>query len=271
MPELTDISEKIISDIRSGGASRGVLGGGVAFGWVGELPPTIVAFVRQEKVDGMSLATVSVATSGTPAAAVAPGAAKPSVTTVTNSTLSLKKFAGMSTFTLESNLTASGMGAVVAGILSSSVLLAIEAEAVAVLLAGAGQTNSAANWTAALSGGQGKVLAAGGRPNLTIVSALDYGAILTEVSAGAGFSQNPESAVGAWFGSPLHVSPKVPSGTAYVIDRNAVVAVENVNSPLYVADALSMANTNEVRVVIDAVCAVAVSSPQSVCKVTMTP
>ena len=268
---LNDFSQKIIDDLRQSGMSRGTLGGGIAFGWTEQLPPTIASYCATELVEGMSVPTVRVSESGTPATIVAEGAPKPTGTVIATGTTPLRKFAGLGTFTMEASLTASGVAAAVAAVLGSSALMAFEEHAMGVLETDAGETATGGTWTAALAAAQGVLLGNGGRPALTIVSAADYGTLLGEISAGAGFSQSPDSPVGAFYGSPLHVSPRLAAGSAFVLDTAAVVAFQHRESPLVVCDAVSQAEVNTARLVIDIVGAVAVANPQHVVAATKTP
>jgi len=259
--KFTDFTQLIARDLQSGGMSRQSLGGGgTAFGWStsGGMPRTVADFVSTATATGMTFDVTRVTESGTPAAVVTEGSAKPAAVQIASETVALSKFAGIGEASLEQNLSAAGLAPAILSVLTAGCLKAFEAEAVATLTGDAGQSSTGATWTQALTNAQAKVIGSGGAPGLTIVSADDYGALLQEISAGAGFSQAPESAIGAFFGSLLHASPALAAGTAFVLDPSAVLAVEHEKSPVVTVDSASLAHVNKARIVADLVAAVVV-------------
>jgi len=259
--KFTDVTQLIARDLQSGGMSRQSLGGGgTAFGWStsGGMPRTVADFVTTATADGMTFNVTRVTESGTPAAVVGEGAAKPAATQIASETVALSKFAGLGEASLEANLSAAGLAPAILSVLTAGCLKAFEAEAIATLTADAGDSATGATWTAALTNAQARVIGSGGAPGLTIVSADDYGTLLQEISTGAGFAQAPESAIGSFFGSLLHASSQLASGTAFVCDPGAVLAVEHVSSPVVTVDSASLAHVNKSRIVADLVAAVVV-------------
>lgn len=271
---FTEISTLIARDLQSGtGTSRQSLGGGgSAFGWAGGLPRTLADFVTTRQSSGMTVnLTTVVPNAATPAQVVAPGAPKPNAITIASAPEPLVKHAGYGEAQLEQYLDAEGLAAAIASVLQAGCLLSFEAAAMGVLDADAGATASGATWLAAIHGGQATVIGNGGSPGVLVVSSADYGAILGEITSGAGFAISPTgSAVGSYMGSAVHVSPKLPTGKAYVLDPSAVLAVEHENSPLVIVDSVSQAKTNITTIVADLLATTVVVNPVLVAEVTKT-
>jgi hypothetical protein len=102
-----------------------------------------------------------------------------------------------------------------------------------------------------------------------VVSSLDYGAVMAELGQQSGFSHDPQSAVGSFMGSVLHVSPKAPAGTAYVLDTTAVLCVEHKDSPMLLVDPFSQSSDNKTRIVGDMFAVTVVVNETLVCAVTV--
>lgn len=272
-PVFTDLSAKIAQDYAAGTATRANLGtAGQAFGWTAGLPRTIADFVPTVAIAGMSMPVGSVKLSAsTPPAAVSPGSPKPSAVDVSVAPVSLAKYAGKGVCTLEGTLDAAGLIPAIASVLGAGCLLAFESAAMAVLAGAVGAgTSDAASWTGALLGGQADVIAAGGSPGLIVVSAADYGAVIEDLGAQAGFTLDPQSAVGSWFGSAIHVSARLGTGSAYVLDPSAVLAIENENSPMITVDPFSLSANNQIQLVADLVAGLAVANASLISKCTVT-
>lgn len=270
--QITQLAELVAADLNGGqGTSRQSLGGGSeAFGWVGGLPKTIADFVATTTAEGMSIPVTTVSPSGTPAAVVGEGAPKPSAVTIATATITLVKHAGLGEATLEQMLNARGLLNAVATVLGAGALLSFEADSIAVLDAGAGATVTGADWVSAVTTAQAAVLGNGGLPNVLVVSHADYGALVGDISGSAGYAIDPTSgsAVGSLFGSLIHVSPKAAAGKAWVLDGESVLAVQHINSPVVVVDAVSQASTNKTRLVADLVAKTAILNPAHVVEIT---
>lgn len=272
-PAFKDLAAKISQDFNSGSATRANIGtAGVAFGWTSGLPRTIADFVPTVQISGMSMPVGSVTLSAsTPPVAVSAGSPKPSAVDVAVAPVSLAKYAGKGVCTLEGTLDAQGLIPAIASVLGAGCLLAFESAAMGVLGSANGGTASGASWTAALLGGQADVIAAGGSPGLIVVSAADYGAVIEDLGAQAGFAVDPTSAVGSWFGSAIHVSARLGTGSAYVLDPAAVLAIENENSPMITVDPFSLSANNQIQLVADVVAGLAVANASLISKCTVTP
>lgn len=270
--EVRDITAIIAQDLAEGRSTRKALSGGsIAFGWAAGLPLTVASFVETVQAEGLSVAVTLVTASGTPVAAVAAGAAKPSAVTISTSDVPLVKYAGMADATLEQLVSTAGLLPAVQSVLGAGCLLAFEEDAITAIDTGAGQTATGTDWVGAITAGQAKILGAGGVPALAIVSALDYAAVMADLSSQAGFSHDPQSAIGSFMGSALHVSPKAPTGTAYVLDTAAVLSIEHKDSPVLLVDPFSQSSTNKTRIVGDLFAATVVTNETLVCAVTVVP
>lgn len=268
--QVQDAARLLIEGITAGmGAARTSLGGGgTAFGWTGGMPKTLASYVTTATADGMTFKATVVAGSGTPAAVVAPGAPKPAGTTITPSTVSLKKFAGQGAYTLEDALDSTGLAAAITNVITGQCLKAFETDAITRLDAGAGQTVTGADWVEAVANAQAAVLSNGGQPSVLVLSAANYGAFVADVVAVNAFSQSPDSPVGALLGTPVHISSGAPAGKAYVVDSTAVLAVQHAASPLVIADCFSGADTNTVKIVVDLVAVGFVAAAPGVVEIT---
>jgi len=273
MPLSTNVmdgADYIAKELREGRGARAALGDkDHAFGWVGGMPVTLASFVAVAKAETMSSGYVKVKPSGTPVAKVAAGAVKPTAVAVESSTIALAKFAGQAEVQLEQTLDSAGLLPAIRSVLGSASLLAFEEHAIGVLAADAGGSATGADWGAALVAGQAEVLAQGGNPSTMVVSALDYAGLIGSVIGSAGFAADPASAIGSYLGSAIHVSPKAPAGTAYVIDAGACLAVEHQDSPLLTVDPFSQADRNIARLVSDVMAGFCVLNDAHVVAVTV--
>lgn len=267
------ISAVIAQDLQSGtGTSRQSLGGGgTAFGWAAGLPRTLADFVTTKPTDGMSVNVTTVVPSGTPAAIVAAGAVKPNAVTITTASEPLVKHAGYGSANLEQYLDADGLSAAIASVLQAGCLLSFEAAAMGVLDSDSGATATGTSWLQAIHNSQAVVIGNGGSPGVLVVSSADYGAILGEITSGAGFAVAPtDSAIGSYMGSAVHVSPKLATGKVFVLDPGAVLAVESAKSPLVTVDSVSQAKNNITTIVADLLATTIVVNPVLVCEGTKT-
>lgn len=268
--QLVDVAKLLTDGINGGGgtARASLGGGGEAFGWTGGLIPTVADYATTATASGMSFPITLVTDSGTPAAIVAAGAPKPAATAITPTSVALDKHAGVGTATLENFLDARGLANAIASVLSAQCLKSFETAAVAALDAAGGTPVTGTDWIAAVAAAQAQLLGNGAKPSVLVLSALDYGAFVADVTGTNGFSQSPDSPVGAILGSPIHVSGSAPAGKAFMFDSSAVVCVQHEASPLVIGDAVSMAATNQFRIVIDLVAATFVASPDGLAEIT---
>lgn len=262
---IRDLADLIAGDLNEGRASRQQVGSkGVAFGWTAGLPVTLLSHIEVAQSASLNVATATVGASATPAKKVAAGTAKPNVATITTADVALPKYAGYAEITLEQSIGYGGILPALVNVLGAQILMALETDAIAALGTAKGGTADGADWVAALTAGQAKVLAAGGVPGIIVVSAADYGSALGDVAKSPGFATDPRSAVGSFLGSALHISPTAPTGTAYVLDPSAVLGFELETGPLALADPYSGSTENKVRVIADLFAAVTVVSPAHV-------
>jgi hypothetical protein len=224
--------------------------------------------VSSAVVDGLSFNAVRVGHSGTPAGKVAQGAAKPTGTTVTSDNVALDKYAGIATFSTERGLDTDGLVPALGAVLTHQILMAYDADCAAQLAADHGLSAGGTDWPSAILGGIAAVAAGGGAPGVLALAAADYAAVVK--SPGVGYAMSPTDGVPAMFGLRLVIMAGLTSGTGYVIDPGAVLAVENGSSPMAVVDPYSGLSTNEVRIAVEAFMAFVVTSPGGVCEVTVT-
>lgn len=250
--QVRDIADLIAADLAEGRASRQQVGvKGTAFGWCGGLPVTLLSYVDVIQSTGLNVPVAHVAASGTPAKKVAAGTAKPQVITITTSDVALPKYAGYAELQLEQVVGYSNIMPAVQSVLGAQIMLALEADAMTALGTMKGTTAAGADWVAAITAGQAKVLAAGGVPGVVVISAADYAAAIGDVAKSPGFAADPRSPIGSLLGSALHISPALASGKGYVLDPASVQGIELETGPLILADPYSGSTTNTIRVIAD--------------------
>ena len=105
-------------------------------------------------------------------------------------------------------------------------------------------------------------------PSLLVLSPADYASAVQD--PGAAFSSDPANGLVALFGLTIAVVVGAPTGTGYVMDARAAVAVENANSPMVLLDPYSKADTNTARLIAELVASFVVTQPAGVAKITVT-
>jgi len=270
-PAITDLAQRLVSDLNEGRTARQSINStkGTAFSWSVGLPMTLARQVASATTDGLSFNAVQVKPSGTPAAKVLPGGTKPNAVTLTSGLRSLAKFAGLAQVQTEQVLDTDALIPALVSVIGGSCLLAFDADCVAALNADAGATGAGGSWPAAILDGIGAVASAGGAPDVLVLAAADYAAAAQ--SPGVGYALSPTEGVVTLYGLRVVLSPSVASGTAYVLDSSAVLAVEHESGPFAVVDSLSLLATNEHRVAVEMFAAFTITAPGAVAEVTMTP
>src|SRR5262245_54049871 len=133
-PAISDLAAQLAADLAAGRAARQTFGSrAVAFEWSTGLPMILARQVSSAVVDGLSFNAVRVAPSGTPAGKVAAGAQKPAGTTITSDQVPLTKYAGLATFQTEQALDTDALIPALASVLSTSCLMAFDADCAAAL------------------------------------------------------------------------------------------------------------------------------------------
>ena len=266
---IADLSSQLTSQLQSSGGARASLGSkAAAFAWSEGLPRGLWSFTRTAAVEGRSFSVLRVAPSGTPVAPVAEGAAKPSAVTLTSDVVPLEKHAGIASFTTEDAIYADQLVQAVTSTLINGSLVSLEASGVTVLGSDAGQSETGTSWTDAILAGVGAVIGTGGNPGLLVMSAADLASAVADVPS---LQFSGEDPIMRFLGLQVHLSSGLAAGTAYVLDPAAVLVAESVNSPVAVVDSTTELATNGVRVAVEVMAATVVTSPGSVCAVTLTP
>lgn len=268
-PAVTDLAGRLAADLSDGRVARESFGSRkVAFEWAAGLPNTLARQVAGAVVDGLSFGAVRVAPSATPAGEVAAGGNKPDAVTITSETMSLTKYAGLANFQTEQAIDTDGLVPALASVITSSCLLAFDADCIGALDGLNGLSASGATWPEAILAGIATVAAAGGAPAVLVIGAGDYAEAVQ--SPGVGYAQNPTDGAVNLFGLRIVLGTGVPADTAFVVDPAAVLAVENASSPLAIVDPYSGLTTNAVRLAVEYFAAFVVTSPGGVCEVTKT-
>lgn len=267
--QVADLAGRLVADLTAGRVARQTFGSrAVAFEWSAGLPMVLGRLVTSAVVDGLSFTAVRVGETGTPAAKVARGAVKPNAVAITSDQETLSKYAGLASFQTEQQLETDGLVPALASVLASSCLMAYDADCAAALAAFNGLSAAGADWPSSILAGIAEVAGAGGAPGVLALSPADYAAAVQ--SPGPGYAMNPTDGVPALFGLRIVLLSSVATGTAYVIDPAACLAVENSNSPLAVVDPYSGLGTNDVRLAVEWFAGFVVTSPGGVCELTVT-
>lgn len=254
---FTDLAAQIQKDYAAGVPTRTNIGtNGQAFGWAAGMPMSVANFISTMQIDGRSVPIGSVTPSGTPVAIIGAGSPKPSAVTVSVAPVTLAKHAGVGVANLEDSMDAQGLIPAIGSVLAAGAVLSFEAAAMTHIDTATTNASSAATWHQSILEAQGDVIANGGSPGLLIVSAADYAAIVSDLAASPGFALDPRSPVGQYFGAAVHVSPKLPTGKAFVLDPAAFVAVESNTGPMILVDPFSQAASNKIQIVVDVFAAV---------------
>lgn len=267
-PAVTDLAGRLVADLADGRTARQSVGSkDAAFGWTTGLPDIVARHTAAVGVEGRTFNAVLVAPSGTPAAKVAEKAVKPAAVTITSTPVALNKYAGIANFTTEQSVDTDSLVPALAAIISTSALLAYDADCVTVLGTQHGETATGATWPEAILSGIGIVSANGGSPGLLVLSAADYASAV--MSPGVGYASDPATGVVALFGLPIVLASSLAAGTGYVMDPAGALAAEG-DGPFAVVDPYTGLGTNEIRLGVDYFAGFVVTSPGVVCQITST-
>lgn len=262
-----DLQAAIAAAATNNAGGRVSVGPGVTWGAL----PTVGYFsslVTQAEAGAISFFVTEVSETGTPATKVAKSAAKPVGAQVNTVSKTIAKYAAMANLTLEDFEQSEQAVAAVASTLLAQAAVAQDTDAVAALDSAAAEPTPAASWIAAISAGQSAVAAKGGRPNLIVVPAVDWADLAAEVASTAGLTSPSGEALLNVLGSRVVISPGAPAGEAFVVDPTACVNV--LRDVGVLVDALSGADTNTIRVVVDLVASTFVVRPSGVAAIAVT-
>jgi len=264
---VTQLGPKLMEELTSGRPFRSTFGAqDVAFAWTRGAPRTFANFVSTAQAESLKFGVVINGAGGADATAVAEKAAKPDVCSLTSSDVTLKKYAGKCSFTLENELTTAGLVQAVSYTIIAKSLVAFEKDLAAGIVAGKGATvDGKGSWATGILKAIGAIVGAGGNPAVLAMAPEDFAEALTGPS---NLQFAGTDAIPSYLGLRLHISPGLTAGTAVVLDPGAVMAVEHVDSPVVIVDPYSSADTNEIRVVADVVAGFVVANPSAVVTVT---
>lgn len=267
---VVDLAGRLIADLESGARPRQSIGArDVPLGWAAGLPRTVANYVASATVDGLSYGATTITATGTPAAKVARKGVKPTAVTVSQSTQTLDKYAGLAVVAVEDQLRTEGLIAALASVITRQCLLAFDADVMADLAAAGGPTAGGTTWAEAIPAAIGVLAGSGHAPGLLVLSGADYAAAVG--APGAGFALDPTQAVVTLFGVPIVISPSAVAGTGYLLDATSVLVTEFVDGPLAVVDPFSMLDTNEVRLAVEWFASSVVADASGVVKITVGP
>jgi hypothetical protein len=255
----TSIAQALESDLRAGIPQRRSID---ARSLVASpaMPASVASFLELQLIDGTSTSITTVTKSVTPVVEVGEGGTKPTAATIATESVTLSKFAGRASFSLEASRSSAGLEAAVYYALAAQALSAFESAAVQAIWSGAGTGTSyeAGKITEAIFTEMGHVMAAGGRPSLLIVNPVDLatlGSTFLTSDPGTGI------AAGRFAGAAVHVTSAIPAGDAVILDPAGVACLWQTDSPMILVDPYSASATNQISVVVDLLAAAVVSNP----------
>lgn len=218
---MRDLQEALTASIGAPGVRQSIGAQQPVFG--GLTPPTLLpSVVPQLASDRLTFSSVDV-TSTAPATLVTRGSAKPVTTSISVTAHTIGKFAAQGTVQLEDFLEAEGVLSAVLGTLFAQCATAQDTAANGALAAALPAAVPATDWIAAIAGGQSKVVANGGAPQLVVLPATSWPALVAELASVAGLSTPSDQQVISVLGSRVILSP---AGTgAFVLDPGALVTV----------------------------------------------
>ena len=264
---VTALGPKLLQELNEGRPVRSTFGRqDTAFAWTAGAPRTFANFVSTAQAESMKFGVVINGAGGNDAAKVAEKGAKPDVCSLTSTDVTLAKYAGLCSFTLENELTTAGLVQAVSYTIIAKALVAFEKDLAAGIIAGKGSTvDGAGSWATGVLKAIGAVVAHGGNPSVLAMAPEDFAEAITTPS---NLMFSGTDVVPSFLGLRLHISAGLTAGTAVVLDPAAVMAVEHVDSPIVIVDPYSSADTNEIRVVGDLVAGFVVVNPAAVVTVT---
>jgi Phage capsid family len=246
----------------------------VAFAWSSGTLAGLTSVVDSAITSQMNFTTNRVHATGTPAAAVTAGSAKPTAFDLVAKSIALKKFSGITTANFESLIDAANLTNAVAMSLVHGAALAWEKDLVATILADADiLKHDAVPGAAGILAAQAMLLENGNQPDILALSPADYASVLGASGTAGTLTvvSNPQEAVQTLFGSQIVVSAGLATGTALLMSKDACLAVEHDQSPAILVDPYSGSSNNTIKVVADVVAGCIVARPNAVVQIKDTP
>lgn len=218
---MRDLQEAMTASIGSPGVRQSIGAEQPVFG--GLKPPTLLpAVVPQLASERLTFSSVDVSATG-PAALVTRGSAKPVTTSIAVTARTVGKFAAQGSVQLEDFLEAEGVLSTVLATLFAQCATAQDTAANAALAGALPAPVPAADWIAAIASGQASIVGNGGAPQLVVLPAAAWPALVSELAGVAGLSTPSDQQVVSVLGSRVILSPKGLS--AFVLDPSALVTV----------------------------------------------
>lgn len=272
MPVITEAhaaAEAVVQAVRNGTALRASMSG---ISWGDVAPYSIAANAATFTKSESRHYTLLDVTASAPATKVAEKAQKPEVVTATNTEVPMAKYAGWASTTAECLVYVPEAERLIADVLLSQVVQAVDVDIVTALSAKSTTVTvaSSVKGSAALLEAQAALIGKGAVPRAILVNPTDYAKLLGQTTSLGflNFSSVELGTSGQLFGMALVPTAAVTAGTAYLVDPRGVLVAEHVESPLLFVSAMS--TKNEIELVADVFAAVGVASASAVAKVALT-
>jgi hypothetical protein len=244
-----------------------------AFSWSPGVAATLLNYVTTATAAGRRTTVVIAADTAAALTAIAEGGTKPDAVDFTSQDVDLAKYAGIASLSIESAQFVANIEAAVATVMTSRILRGIESATTAAILAGAGETVTGTDLTAAVLAAIAAIRSNGGAATVVGLSSEDWITLMTATgSSGYLNFSNPEAGpAGTWLGLYPVILPDLAAGSAVVLDGNAVTVLETAGGPLCVVDPFSQLGTNMIRIAIETWAVPVVTAPGGVAAVTVGP
>ncbi len=266
---LADLAQRMGEDINTGRGARATIDTrDVAFDWSLSSGSFIANHVSSVRVEGASFDAVIVSPAGVPAE-VAENAAKPTLASLTQVAVPVKKFGGvLGGISLEQKLHTSSLASAVASVLIRQAMVGFDDYCVSVVDAQAGATGTGATFSAAVLDGVASLVSNGSNPDILILSGADFAGAVEGQTAGAGYQLDYQEAVPMLLGLKVVLSAGAATGEMYVADSQAITVAEG-PGPFVLTDVYSAAANNQLSIYGEVFGGCVVSSPGGVAKLTV--
>lgn len=268
MQTIKDIAVIAQQQLRAGQPARVIATDKqTAFGWSSGTLAGLTSVVESAVTSQMTFPATRVAATANPPAVTAASAVKPIAFTLDAETIALKKHSGRCVATFETMIDSANLVNAISQSLVHGAALSWENDLVATVVADTAITKvTKAPNAAAILEAQAALLQSGNTPEILALSPADYATILGAAGTAGVLTvvNNPQEAVQTLFGSQIVVSAGLATGSALLLSRDAVLAVEHDASPAVLVDPYSGSSKNEITVIADVVAGCIVARPSAV-------
>jgi len=265
---LRDLAQSLVGEANAGrGARQSIDTRDVAFGWASNMAPIVAGHVNSIQVSGSSFGAVIVNETGTPAA-VAEGGSKPTLASITNVDVPIKKYPGqLAGISTEKVLFTDALIPAITSVLVRQALIGFDKDVIATMSADAGQTGTGSTWSAAILDGIANVIQGGYQPDCLVLSSSAFATAVESQTAGAGYQLDYSESIPVLLGLKVVIASGATT-EAFVLDSSSVTVAEG-PGPFAMVDPYTSASTNQLSVFGEVFAGVVVNAPNGVAALTV--